>query len=254
MLKHVLNLLQVSFWFSNVQEPHTLFDFVFDVVETTGLTTSRSTRPVLTLSSSQATELTSTGEGTTPALTLLSTLFGSTYPSAQTTLYTGTSTGTTSKRCEEMQAIDEITSKKIVVPLVHLSQEENTKFQPTSSQGVSFPDNIRAPTIFVDFGKPAEVQSITIPRDKTPNANVQQFEVIFYSSVGKKLNDKPISSSISPKDDKTKAARLDTNENISNTPVSRIEITIVYTTDGESPKGVILDVKACTEPTTGKTF
>ena len=37
-----------------------------------------------------------------------------------------------------MQAIDEITSKKIVVPLVHLSQEEKTQFQPTSSQGVSF--------------------------------------------------------------------------------------------------------------------
>ena len=71
---------------------------LFDISETTGLTTgasvtSGSTLPGLTISSTSKTQLTSTGEGTTPALTLLSTLFGSTYPSAQTTFYTGTSSG-----------------------------------------------------------------------------------------------------------------------------------------------------------------
>jgi hypothetical protein len=92
---------------------------------------------------------------------------------------------------------------------------------------------------------------VTIPRDKTPNANVQQFEVTFYSPDGKKINDKPILTNSSPKDDKTKPAQLDSTQTPSNTPVSRIEITIVHTTDDESPKGVVLDIKACTEITTG---
>jgi hypothetical protein len=104
----------------------------------------------------------------------------------------------------------------------------------------------------VNFGKPAEVQSVTIPRDKTPNANVQQFEVTFYSPDGKKINDKPILTNSSPIDDTKKPAHLDSTQTPSNTPVSRIEITVVHTTDGESPKGVILDIKACTESTTGK--
>jgi hypothetical protein len=46
---------------------------------------------------------------------------------------------------------------------------------------------------------------------------------------------------------------LDSTQTPSNTPVSRLEITIVSTTDGESPKGVVLDIQACTKPATGKT-
>ena len=153
-----------------------------------------------------------------------------------------------------MQAVDQTVSKQITVTPNELPKGENIEFQVTSTRGVSFPKDDRTPTIVVQFGKPAEVQSVTIPRDKTPNANVQQFEVTFYGPNGKKINDKPILTNSSPKDDTKKPARLDSTQTPSNTPVSRLEITIVKTTDGESPKGVILDIQACTEITTGKCF
>ena len=160
---------------------------------------------------------------------------------------------TTSKKCEEMQAVDESTSKKITVSPTDVTEGQKTQFQPTSPQGVSFPENEKTPTITFTFGKPSEVQSIVIPRDKTPNANVQQFEMTFYSPDGKKINENPISSTTSPKDDNKKPASLDWTQIPSNTPVSRVEIKLTNTTDGQSPKGVVLDIKACTEPTTGTT-
>ena len=171
--------------------------------------------------------------------------------SSQSSVTTGTPSATTTKRCEEMQAVDEPISKQITVTPNELPKGENIEFQPTSSRGVSFPKDDRTPTITVNFGTPAEVQSVIIPRDKTPNANVQQFEVTFCSPDGKKVNDKPILTESSPKDDKTKPAHLDYTQIPSDTPVSRVEITIVRTTDGESPKGVVLKIDACTEITTG---
>jgi hypothetical protein len=153
-----------------------------------------------------------------------------------------------------MQAVDEQISKQITVTPIDVPQKEKPEFQPTSNQGVSFPDNEKTPTITVHFGKPAQVQSLTIPRDKTPGGNVEQFEVTFYSPNGTKINDKPIPSTSSPKDNKNKPAHLDSTEIPSHTPVSRVEITITHTTNGESPKGVILDIKACTEITTGEYF
>ena len=132
-----------------------------------------------------------------------------------------------------------------------LPKGENIEFQPTSTRGVSFPKDDRTPTIVVEFGKPAEIHSVTIPRDKTPDANIQQFEVTFYSSDGKKINDKPVLSNSSPKDDKKSPAHLDSTQTPFNTPVSSLKITVVRTTDDESPKGVVLDIKACTEPTPG---
>jgi hypothetical protein len=193
-----------------------------------------------------ASSLTSTGTaGTMDTLAPYST------QATPTGLTTGTTFGVTTKRCEEMQAVDEAVSKLITVTPNELPKGENIEFQPTSTRGVSFPDDDQTPTITVNFGKPAEVQSVTIPRDKTPNANVQQFEVTFYSLDGKKINDKPILTSSSPQDDKTKPAQLDSTQIPSNTPVSRIDITIVHTTDNESPKGVVLNINACTEATTG---
>ena len=162
-----------------------------------------------------------------------------------------TPSATTATTCEVMQAVDESISKQITVTPVELPKGENIEFQPTSTRGVTFPKDDLTPTITVNFGKPAEVQSVTIPRNNTPNANVQQFQVTFYSPDGKKINDKPILSNASPKDDNTKPARLDSTQTPSNTPVSRLEITIIQTTDGESPKTVVLDIKACTEITTG---
>jgi hypothetical protein len=167
-------------------------------------------------------------------------------------LSTLTSTGTTTKRCEEMQAVDEQTSTQIKVTPTDVPQKDKPEFQPTSKQGVSFPPNEKTPTIIVYFGKPAEVQSVVIPRDKIPGANVEQFTVTFYSPDNKTINDQPIYSTSSPKDDKNKPAHLKPNEIPSNTLVSRVEITIVQTTNGESPKGVVLDIKACTEITTGQ--
>jgi hypothetical protein len=193
--------------------------------------------PSVTTGSSQGTLST----GTPPATT----------GSSQSTLTTGTPPATTTKTCEVMQAVDEMISKQITVTPDELPKGENVEFQPTSTRGVSFPKGDETPTITVNFGKPAEVHSVTIPRDKTPNANVQQFEVTFYSPDGKKVNDKPILTNSSPTDDKTKPAQLDSTQIPSNTPVSRIDITIVHTTDNETPKGVILNIIACTEITTG---
>jgi hypothetical protein len=171
--------------------------------------------------------------------------------SSQGTLTTGTPPATTTKTCEVMQAVDESISKQITVTPVELPNGTNIEFQPTSTSGVSFPKGDETPTITVNFGKPTEVHSVTIPRDKTPNANVQQFEVTFYSPNGKKVNDKPIVTNLSPTDDKTKPAQLDSTQIPSNIPVSRIDITIVHTTDNETPKGVVLNIIACTEITTG---
>jgi len=150
-----------------------------------------------------------------------------------------------------MQAVDEETSKHIIVTPTEIPEAQKILFQPTSTQGVSFPENETKPTMIVHFGQPAEVQSVTIPRDKTPGANVQQFQVTFYSPDKKKVNDIPILSSVSPKDDTTKAAHLDSTQVPSNTPVSRVEITVVSTSNGASPKGVILNIKTCSESGSG---
>ena len=69
-----------------------------------------------------------------------------------------------------MQAINEETSEKIFVTPTDIPQKNKPQFQPTSNKGVSFPEDERKPTITATFGKPAEVQSVTIPRDKIPNA------------------------------------------------------------------------------------
>jgi hypothetical protein len=167
------------------------------------------------------------------------------------TLSTGTASVSTTKQCEEMQAVNEAVSKQITVSPNDLTPGENIEFQPTSSSGVSFPKDDLTPTITVHFGKPAHVKSVTIPRDKTPNANVQQFEVTFYSPDGKKINQQPFLTNPSPKDDKTKPAQLDATLIPSHTPVSSVEITILHTTDDKSPKGVVLDINACTEASAG---
>jgi hypothetical protein len=150
-----------------------------------------------------------------------------------------------------MQAVNEAISKQITVTPTDIPKEEKPEFQPTSTIGVSFPTNELQPVITVHFGKPARVQSVTIPRDTTPGANVEQFEVTLYSPNGDKINDQPIPSSSSPIDNKNKPAHVGYTQIPSNTPVSRVEIFIVHTTDDKSPKGVVLDIKACTEITTG---
>jgi len=182
-----------------------------------------------------------TGSSSTPAS--LSNSVGSTTAALETT---------TTPECEEMQAVDEAVSKQITVTPNELPQGANIDFQPTSKQGVSFPENDTTPTITVHFGKPAQVRSVTIPRDVTQNANVQQFEVTFYTPDGKKVNSQPILSNTSPKDDKYLPAGLDSSQIPSNTPVSRLEVTVLNTTNGQSPKGVVLDIQACTQARAGK--
>ncbi len=194
---------------------------------------------------------TTTAQSGTTESTVSTSLSGFTTASTGSTVTTGTVASATTKRCQEMQAVDEATSKQITVTPRDIPKEDKTEFQPTSTRGVSFPENETKPIITVHFGKPAEVQSVTIPIDKTPGANVEQFEVTFYSPEGNKINDKPIKSTSSPKDDNTKPAHLDTTQIPSNTPVSRLEIKVVETTDNKSPKGVVLDIKACTEMPTG---
>ena len=99
--------------------------------------------------------------GSTPATDALITLLSTTSPRP---------TGTTTKQCEEMEAVDEAVSKKIEVTPRDLPKGQNVDFQPTSDKGVSFPEDQKKPTIVVKFDKPADVQSVTLPRDKTPGA------------------------------------------------------------------------------------
>jgi hypothetical protein len=153
-----------------------------------------------------------------------------------------------------MQAVDESTSKKITVTPVDVPESQKPQFQPTSNQGVSFPSDEKTPTITVNFGKPAEVNSITIPHDKIYGANVQQFEVTFYSTNGSKVNQTPIKSTSSLPNERNKPAHLGFGQIPSDTPVSRVEIKIISTTDNQSPKGVVLDIKACTEATPGNYY
>jgi len=198
----------------------------------------------------------STPSGQTTASTVsaespVTTLSGQTTlttPSGQTTQST---TGTTPKKCDEMPAIDEQTARHITVSPTDLPESEKVSFQPTSPNGVSFPSDETTPTITVNFGKPAEVQSVVLPRDKTPNANVEQFEVTFYSTDGQKINQQPVKSAVSPSTDNKTPASLNPQDIPSDKPVSRLDIKVLSTTDGQSPKGVILDIKACTELFTG---
>ena len=203
-----------------------------------------------TISTASQQTVTTTGSSSS-APTLLTTLLGTTVSTSEGTTVGRTSASTTTKRCEEMQAVDEETSKKIIVTPVDVPKKEKPEFQPTSNTGVSFPEYQKRPTITVTFGTPAEVQSVTIPRDKTSNANVERFEVTFFAPDGSKINEKPIQSSTSPKDDNKKPATVDSTQIPSDKKVSRVEITIISTTDGKSPKGVVLDIDACTEMTTG---
>ena len=182
--------------------------------------------------------------------TVLTTAGQTTVSTAVTT--PAVATGTTTKRCEEMQVVDEETSKKIIVTPVDVPLKEKPEFQPTSKKGVSFSEYQKRLTITVNFGTSAEVQSVTIPRDKTPNANIERFEVTFYAPDGSKINDKPIQSSTSPKDDNKKPATVDSAQIPSDKKVARVEITIISTTNDQSPKSVVLDIKACTELITGE--
>ena len=223
------------------------------ILESTATSAVSTARPGSTVTQSTASEQTSTTAGSSSsAPTLLTTLLGTTVVTSEGTTFGRTSSSSTTKRCEEMQAIDKETSKKITVTPVDVPQKEKLEFLPTSNKGVSFPEDQKRPTITVTFGTPAEVQSVTIPRDQTPNANVERFEVTFYAPDGSKINEKPIQSSTSPKDDNKKPATVDATQIPSDRKVSRVEITIISTTNGETPKGVVLDIKACTEMTTGK--
>ncbi|CAF4814489.1 unnamed protein product, partial [Rotaria sp. Silwood2] len=106
---------------------------------TTGFTGTESSR---TEETSSGLTSVSTVEGSTPSYTVLTTLIGST---------TEAVSGTTTKICEEMQAVDEAVSKKITVKPNELPRGENIKFQPTSQQGVSFDKNDLKPIITVHF-------------------------------------------------------------------------------------------------------
>ncbi|CAF4327154.1 unnamed protein product, partial [Rotaria sordida] len=136
---------------------------------TTGITGTQSSQPEETSSSVM---LVSTVESTTPAPTILTTLTGST---------TQPVTGTTPKQCEEMQAIDENVSKQITTSSDKLPKSESIKFQPTSTEGVSFDKDNSRPTITVHLGRNATIRSIRLPRKKALNGNVKQFAVTFYS-------------------------------------------------------------------------
>ena len=74
----------------------------------------------------------------------------------------------------------------------------------------------------------------------------------FFAPDGSKINGKPIESTTSPKGDKRTPATVDSTKIPDNKPVARVEITIVRTTDGQSPKGVVLRIRACVKGTTGE--
>ncbi len=207
---------------------------------TTGLT-GASGLSAVSNGASSTTLVNASGSSTDTTITILPT------GSSGITLTAGTSTTTITKRCQEMEAVNETTSQNIVVTPIDVPQAQKVQFQPTSTQGVSFPENETTPTITVTFGKPAEVQSVKIPLNKTPSANVEQFQVTFYSPNGSQINSQPLLSIPSTNGDKNKPAHLDFTQIPSNTPVSQLNITVLKTTDNQSPKGVVLEINACTE-------
>ena len=215
--------------------------------------TPATTQPGQTTVSGGIPATTQPGQTTISGETPATTYPGQTTVSGETlgTTLRGQTTDTTPKKCDEMPAIDEQTARQITVTPTDLPESEKVSFQPTSPSGVSFPSNETTPTITVNFGKPTEVQSIVLPRDKTPNANVEQFEVTFYSPDGQKINPQPVKSTVSPSTDTNAPASLNPQDIPSDKLVSRLDIKVLSTTDGQSPKGVILDIKACTESFTG---
>ncbi len=231
---------------------------LFRFLDTTGVTTESTATTGSTGSLQSSVSQSVEGSGTVSSQTTVTSGSGSTSTPSSLSTSLGSTTvaleATTTLECAEMQAVDEAVSKLITVSPNELPQGANVDFQPTSKQGVSFPNNDTTPTITVHFGKPAQVRSVTIPRDTTQNANVQQFEVTFYSPEGKKVNNQPILSNSSPQDDKYLPAGLDSSQIPSNTPVSRLDITVLKTTDSQSPKGVVLDIQACTKAGAGKCF
>jgi hypothetical protein len=151
-----------------------------------------------------------------------------------------------------MQAVDESISKQITVRPNELPRGENVEFQVTSTRGVSFAESDKTPQITVPLGKPARVQSVTVPRDTIKGANVESFRVTAFGADNKPINSVPAQSSKSPRDDDKKPATVDLTRTLGSNLVSRVVIDIVSTTDNKSPKGVVLDVKACTEITSGQ--
>ncbi|CAF4335051.1 unnamed protein product, partial [Adineta steineri] len=150
-----------------------------------------------------------------------------------------------------MEAIDDSVSHNIIVHPQDISSVQKGDFKPDSKTGVSFLETDKHPVIEVPLGKPATVQGVSVPRT-TPTGNVQQFQVTFLDSDKKPINQQPINSSSSPKGD-NKPPTVTSSQIPTNKLVSYVVITIENTTDNQSPKGVVLDIKACTEATAGTT-
>ncbi|CAF4328183.1 unnamed protein product, partial [Adineta steineri] len=158
--------------------------------------------------------------------------------------------GTTTKQCQEMEAVDDAVSKTITVTPKDIDQNKKGDFKPDSKTGVNFPEEDKHPTINVPFGTPATVRGVSMPRDTT-NSNVESFKVTFYGTNNEPINKQPLEST--PSGGKNQPASLNPNNIPSDQLVKRVEITDIKTTDNQPPRGVVLDIKACTEATAGTT-
>ncbi|CAF1457913.1 unnamed protein product, partial [Adineta steineri] len=158
--------------------------------------------------------------------------------------------GTTTKQCQEMEAVDDAVSKTITVTPKDIDQNKKGDFKPDSKTGVNFPEEDKHPTINIPFGTPATVRGVSMPRDTT-NSNVESFKVTFYGTTNQPINKQPLEST--PSGDKNHPASLNPSQIPSDVPVKRVEITDIKTTDNQPPRGVVLDIKACTEATAGTT-
>ncbi|CAF4249647.1 unnamed protein product, partial [Adineta steineri] len=158
--------------------------------------------------------------------------------------------GTTTKQCQEMEAVDDAVSKTITVTPKDIDQNKKGDFKPDSKTGVNFPEEDKHPTINIPFGTPATVRGVSMPRD-TPNNNVESFKVTFYGTTNQPINKQPLEST--PSGDKNHPASLNPSQIPSDVLVKRVEITDIKTTDNQAPRGVVLDIKACTEATAGTT-
>ncbi|CAF1321223.1 unnamed protein product [Adineta steineri] len=158
--------------------------------------------------------------------------------------------GTTTKQCQEMEAVDDAVSKTITVTPKDIDQNKKGDFKPDSKTGVNFPEEDKHPTINVPFGTPATVRGVSMPRDTT-NSNVESFKVTFYGTNNEPINKQPLEST--PSGGKNQPASLNPSQIPSDVLVKRVEITDIKTTDNQAPRGVVLDIKACTEATAGTT-
>ena len=175
-----------------------------------------------------------------------------TVPAAVTELTSGvtsTSTSMTSTLttpCVEMEAM----TNPFVLQYIEVSPTDivnKQDFSPDYTQnngGVDFPSNDLHPIITVSFQTPAErVTKVELPQ-RTLESNTERFSVIFYNAQNQPINQNPILSTVG---NSLTAPKVDSSQIPQTDSISKVEITVVATTNSASPKNLAISITACIE-------